>query len=171
MTAKDFLEKQIIPDIQSLVREKPYVAFALISIGIEFLGKGLQVNKSWDDDSTKASYSFNLAIKKLFSTEYQRYSKDNKLYHSFRCGFAHNLLQKPDIALHSTGDNYIKDGIIHLSCEKVFEDFNSAATKLLREEKYKAKMDHEFFGIYQDDAHQPYTGSTYEQHSRVITSK
>ena len=64
MFPKDFIKKVLIKEVGELVESKPYIAFALMAIGIEFLGKCLDVKQQdWNKGSSKKN--FNKAIDTL----------------------------------------------------------------------------------------------------------
>lgn len=50
MTAKDFLELQVIPSISKLVENDPFIAFTIMAISIEFLGKGTKIEHEWGQE-------------------------------------------------------------------------------------------------------------------------
>ena len=92
MLPKEFIQNVLITEFQDIVFRHQYLSFALVSIGIEFLGKCLLKNakdwKSWQMDPTKA---FNRGMDLMIEVD-EKY-KNLKLK-ELRNGFAHTLVPK-----------------------------------------------------------------------------
>ena len=60
-SGKEFIREYLIGKIGKLKDSEPYIAFLMMSIGIEFLGKCLNDKHDWDVSNMSES-DFNLAI-------------------------------------------------------------------------------------------------------------
>lgn len=133
MIVSDFVYKYFIEEIGSLVEEHPFVAFTLMSIGIESLGKCLNANK-WNDRKEKSVDTFNDAIKSYATLT--KYAIIPDLYHNLRCGLAHRLMVQGHIILgpdknNLTGSEYI------IGCMEFYADFRQACLDAINN---KSKM-------------------------------
>ena len=111
MTAKEFIEKELLPTVEYLANKQPYSAFVLMAAGTEFLGKAMRKDARWDDKGSHGKDDFNNAIDKLFPQTNHLYYSSVPLYDKFRCGLLHIVLQKPGLVLHKKG-NHRKDNVI-----------------------------------------------------------
>jgi len=161
MTAKDFIEKELLPTIESLAESHPYSAFVLMAAGTEFLGKAMRKDAPWDDKSNHGREDFNAAIEKLFPPIYKQYDNDFNLYDKLRCGLLHIMLPKDGIMLHQKGKHLEEEKKLHLSCQAYLDDFKSASQALLESQDYKDKVEQDFYDIVIDTEGKPSTGSTY----------
>lgn len=106
MYPKDFIKNVLINEYKDIVDSHPYLSFALIGIGIEFVGKCiLKQHKSWEINPDTA---FKAGLKLLIDVDV-RYEK-LYLKDSLRNGLVHSLLPKSKIAL-----SEIKNGAIHFN--------------------------------------------------------
>ncbi len=57
MLPKDFIQMVLIEGIGDVVKRHPYISFALVAIGIEFLGKCLLIEKNeWHNINASKAY-------------------------------------------------------------------------------------------------------------------
>lgn len=129
----DFIKSVLIDEIGQIHKEHPYISFAMMAVGIEFIGKCLNSQSSWyigrsEDD-------FNRAINELKSFEkYRDYLITFDLYDSLRCGFSHSFSPKNNITISSGSEmsNHTKhNGKINFKCEDFYQDFKSACEEIL----------------------------------------
>ncbi|MBQ9309463.1 MAG: hypothetical protein IJ222_01190 [Bacteroidales bacterium] len=167
MTAKTFLETQVVSSISSLIENDPFVAFTIMAISIEFLGKGQNVKEEWGKEKESSQESFKKGMV-LFPDEYKSYQQEYDLFHSLRCGFAHCVIQSSNIVLHRKGVHYIKDSKLHLSCEQFFADYQTAVNKLIGAPEYSSKMEKDFFTIDTDEQGFPSSAFTADIQTKTI---
>lgn len=122
MTVNEFIKRYFIEEIGSLVELHPFIAFTLISIGIEFLGKCLNSNK-WDDRREKSGEIFNDAIKSYATLT--KYSSIPLLYENLRCGLAHKFMVNGTLIL-GPEQNDLTSAIITIGCKEFYADFKQA---------------------------------------------
>lgn len=131
MTARQHFST-ILNDMDDIVYNHPYHAFALLAIMIEVLGKCLSSQK-WQQDG-QSSTDFKKAIEEYPSL--QQYKAIPDLYHILRCGMAHALLVKPgvklvpkenNISLHIIGCADLYRDILH-----AWDDLNEMKVDTLR---------------------------------------
>lgn len=130
---KEFIQGVLINEMSDIVERHPYLAFALIAIGIEFLGK-CHLTEHQDWNRIKPEKAFNKGLELLIEDEptYRTLNLKNEL----RDGFAHTLLPKSKIAL-----SEVRHGAIHFSqnsqgktilvIEIFYRDFVQACQKIL----------------------------------------
>lgn len=159
MTANVFLKTQVIPSIDKLIKDNPFVAFTIMAISIEFLGKGRNTKYEWGEEKGTSLGAFKKGIE-LFPEEYKSYQQEYDLYHSLRCSFAHCAIQKANIILHRKGKHLKEGSQLHLSCEQFFADFKYAVNQLVDSRKYSSKMEKVFFTVSTDEQGEPSTSST-----------
>lgn len=134
MTTKEFIEQVYLKELSMLSPTHPYIAFAIISIGIEFLGKCLNKDEpTWH--KTKRD-DFNDAIDELLS----KYSNKN-LKDKLRNGFAHSFLPK-GLSLTSNNDpNKIGEhmephpnnpSVTVIVLDELLLDFQNACKEMIR---------------------------------------
>ena len=108
---KEFIQGVLINEIDDIVERHPYLAFCLIAIGIEFLGKCLLTDeKDWHKIPPKKAFEKGLD---LLIKENPKYGELD-LRSELRNGFAHTFLPKSTIAL-----SEVRHGAIHFSPLKV----------------------------------------------------
>lgn len=137
-TGKDFIKEFLIDKIGKLKENEPYVAFLMMSIGIEFLGKCLNNSAVWDTDKMSGS-DFNLAITTL--TTLRKY-QNMDLYDKLRCGLAHCMMVKKGLAIRDKGSNTS----VCISCEEFYKDFKAACEEVMNMPKLPVKnLDDTYF--------------------------
>lgn len=91
----EFFISNIVQEIGEIVKTHPYLSTILISSGIEFLGKCLDSNCTWDQEDLSRKH-FKKALKSM--PDYSYYKKID-LFDRLRCGMIHQLRPKQKIAL------------------------------------------------------------------------
>jgi hypothetical protein len=137
LSPKDFIQQVFINEVGDLVDKHPYIAFMIMGIGIEFLGKCLE-NSDIDWNVTgKSAASFNKAVKSLASLKkYEPYLAKNSyyIYSSLRCGLAHAAKPKHQITLSSKNEMShltIWGDRLNLRCEDFYLDFKLACEEVI----------------------------------------
>lgn len=158
ITLETFIRKYLIYEIRSILKEHPFLAMSLMSIGVEFLGKCLKYN-SVDEIKNKGDHeskkNFNYAIENLNAfKEYQNLiqSKDIELYNNLRCGFVHNFMVKDEIILQASKNDFNTKPIT-IGVGNFFDDFFKACMEVI---KLKSELMNEEFS-YEENG---YTGTT-----------
>lgn len=137
-TAKDFIQKVWIDEMKDVVNKHAFLSFALIPIGIEFLGKCQIKNLDhWDLSLSemKTYKPFDKGLELMVNVD-SRY-KNLDLKNQLRNGFAHTLLPKSKISL-----SEVKAGDIHFAKDKkgrtilvieiLYRDFVIACNKIIK---------------------------------------
>jgi len=133
MMPKDFIKNVLIEEIKDVVDRHPYLAFTLIAIGIELLGKCLMTtHHDWHDIRADKAFDKGLSLLIEENPEYGTLELRNEL----RNGFTHTLLPKSNIALSEIrhGETHFsksKNGKSILVVEVFFSDFVRACEKVL----------------------------------------
>lgn len=128
MLPKEFIQVVLIDECKDIVERHAYISFAVIAIGIEFLGKCMLVNhKYWND--IKPEKAFNEGLKLLVKVD-SRYGHLN-LKRELRDGLAHTLLPKSKIDLVDSKHNLKHFGVNKynqtvLVAEEFYSDFVKA---------------------------------------------
>lgn len=134
---KQFIEITFLNQYRSIVYDQGYhyIGFALVCIGIEFLGKCLDSQCTWHQENLSAAH-FKNAIDRLMPA-YAPYK--SLLYKQLRSGFAHGLLPGADIGLTHRRES-VEYGTKHLQkhgsavtlvIEDFYDDFEKACRALL----------------------------------------
>ena len=158
ITLERFIKKYLVCEIHSILKEHPFLAMSLMSIGVELLGKCLKYN-SVDEIKNKGGHeskkNFNYAIENLNAfKEYQNliHSKDIELYNNLRCGFAHDFMVKDEIILRDSKNDFNTKPIT-IGVGNFFDDFFEACMEVI---KLKSELMKEEFS-YEENG---YTGTT-----------
>ncbi len=123
---RDFIETTFLGEYKQIIytHKYHYVGFALVCIGIEYVGKCLDIaEQDWQKNGLSGKH-FKDAIEQTMP----RYKPHSKLlYTQLRSGFAHGLLPGPRVGL-THRDESLKYGTKHLSehhgaVTAVIEDF------------------------------------------------
>lgn len=136
LSPKKFIEQVFINEVEDLIEKHPYIAFMIMAIGIEFLGRCLSKDTSWDVEKI-SRHSFEEAVKKLPTLQkYKPYLKKNKhdLFGSLRCGLIHSARPKDTIILSSKNEmpNLTTSGNqVSLRCEDFYADFRQACKEVI----------------------------------------
>jgi hypothetical protein len=140
MTPKEFINQVFVNELDKIKDNNPYIAFAIIATGIEFLGKCLDENASHWNVSGKSRTNFEYAIKKLSAfTPYRHYLASHKIWDSLRNGFAHSFVPKYPITLSSKDESahlmlHSNGERLNLRCEDFYEDFKMACIEVIKRE-------------------------------------
>lgn len=139
---KEFIRNVLIEEIGEVVKTHPYISFALISVGIELLGKCLLTNfPHWHRIDSNKAYSKGSSLMEQID---ERYSQIN-LKDELRNGFAHTFKPKGKIALSEVKHGAInfsknKNGQTILVAEEFYRDFVRACHVVL-EKKFDDATD------------------------------
>ena len=135
---RDFIETTFLGQYKKIIYTDKYyyIGFALVCIGIEFVGKCLDTTEQDWQKSGHSQEHFNDAIEHTMP----RYKPHSKLlFAELRCGFAHGLLPGPQLGL-THRDESVKYGTTHLSehhgavtvvIENFYDDFETACRDVL----------------------------------------
>lgn len=139
---KQFIQKVLIDEIGEIHKNYPYIAFASMTIGIEFLGKCLNTHEDWNKKN-RSKKDFQLAVNALNSfSKYKPLLRSHKLWDSMRNGFLHSFVPKESISLSRKGEmahmNKITDKKINLECEEFYKDFKMACEKVIEMNNFKS---------------------------------
>lgn len=135
LTPKEFIQATFINDLGRMITtQNYYLAFVIMGVGIEYLGKCLTPAKDWQ--AGKSRTTFEKAVNTLEAlAPYRRLLKEYDLYDSLRCGLAHAAVPKFQITLSSTDAEaphmYEHNGRINLRCESFYEDFKRACEEVI----------------------------------------
>jgi len=157
MTTKGFIEVVFINETGTLSKTHPYIAFMIMGIGIEFLGKCLNI-ASFDWHEEKVSRQrFEEAVNNLNAlAKYRTLIGKNSqvdLYSSLRCGLAHAAAPKYEITLSSKNEmpNLMlhEDGKrVNLRCEDFYADFKAACEEVINKNyASEDKMNQPFLSV------------------------
>lgn len=117
-----------------MIKPTPYISFAILAIGIEFLGKCLNTNEN-DWNKGRSDLNFKKAINELVAFEEYRDKLDKyELHDSLRNGFAHSFVPKGTISLSSKDEDEnfkVTDGKLNLRCENLYKDFKNACIEVI----------------------------------------
>ncbi len=137
LTPKEFIQKVLIDNIGDIHLKYPYLAFAPMAIGIEFLGKALNSHEDWNYYASGVPrQDFELAINSL--TSFQKYRPlltSNKLWDALRNGFSHSFVPKGTLSLSSGTETAhlvnVTPTKINLRCEDLYIDFKGACEEVI----------------------------------------
>lgn len=150
MTAKEFIQKELVDGIGKIINTSPFLACMAMAAGIEFLGKCLDPVGLWDEDG-KSTDDFKTAINKLFPS-YSQTIDSGKLYHELRCGLLHLCVPKNGLALSDNGKNLREETIgnktrIVINCKQLYEDFKNACNEVMKNSALDSKTSKEFYTV------------------------
>lgn len=143
MMPKEFINQVLIKEIDEIHIEHPYIAFCIMAIGIEFLGKCLNEFDDWNKPG-RSRDDFELAVNNLNSLEpYRNLLKSYRLWDSLRNGFAHSFVPKSTLTLSSKNEakhlEEISAKTINLKCEDFYNDFKKACEEVVEMKTFKSK--------------------------------
>jgi len=135
MTPKEFIQQVLITETGQIHENHPYISFAMMAIGIEFLGKCLNNCEDWNEPR-RSKVDFELAVNTLTSlTIYRPLLSSHNLWDSLRNGFAHSFVPKNTLTLSSKDETAHLTPItatkINLKCEDFYDDFKNACNEVL----------------------------------------
>lgn len=182
MTRVDFIKHVLIGEIGEIGQKHPYLAFSLIAIGIEFLGKCIDTEPN---KSIASRFSFNYAIASLNGFEKYRDLIDNRseykgkskkklagelcpncnhlpkdfdLYDELRCGMCHALLPKGNLLLSDGNEEFsINDNTVTLHLGRLYEDFKNACYEVIEKIQYDSNYHNDDILVIKD--YPPTSGS------------
>jgi hypothetical protein len=136
MNTKEFINQVFIAEYSQIVSKHAYISFALIGLGIEFLGACLDPYEFSETALSEARVKN--AILSLLPTKYQAYqgeiSKDlrNGFAHQFRPGMRLELSQRSEA--HGRGWQHLEktpDQKLCLVAEDLYDDFADACRAVI----------------------------------------
>jgi hypothetical protein len=142
MVPRTFIRDVLITEIRDVIPGHPYLAFPLIGIGIEYLGRALDTAHDWDYTyRPNVQQPFDRAITTLFPRAYHGI----RLRQLMRNGLLHFYAPKPGLALSRLSDPGVSNTITHanhpyldsrgditLVVEYLFDDFVDACERVMR---------------------------------------
>ena len=136
MTPKQFIQQVLIKEVGEIHQTHPYISFATMAIGIEFLGKCLNTHEDWNYYSSGVPrQDFERAINQLNSfSRYRVHLSTHNLWDALRNGFSHSFVPKNTLTLSSKnemGHLVIHGSKVNLKCEDFYLDFKSACEEVI----------------------------------------
>lgn len=142
LSGKDNIQN-IINELEDIVNNHPYFAFALLAIIIEVFGKCYDSNLDWQHRDS-ARNAFKLGIDKCSSlTKYKAIGSD-VIYTTLRCGLLHAFLPKDGILL-AEDKNDLKNNII--GCKSLYQDIIKAWEQLKTDPNIQNKLTNQVIEI------------------------
>ena len=140
MKPKEFIETVLINEVGAIHLQYPYISFAMMAIGIEFLGKSLNQYEDWNQPD-RSKIDFELAINSLNSfAKYRPLLTSHNLWTSLRNGFLHSFVPKNTLTLSSKDETAhlvaITPTKINLRCEDFYADFKGACQEVIAIENF-----------------------------------
>jgi hypothetical protein len=142
MVPRTFIKRVLVDEIGDIVPHHPYLAFPLIAIGLEFLGRAVDVGRPWNHTCLGGGQRpFDEAIGRLFPQSYHdkdlRRSMRNKMLHIYRPqpGLALGRFTDPGVARRIPASSHpYRDvsGNVTLVVEYLFDDFAAACDQVIR---------------------------------------
>jgi hypothetical protein len=134
ITPKEFIQQVLINEVGEIHEKFPYISFATMAIGIEFLGKCLNSEEDWNKPN-QSKIDFEYAINNLTPFEkYRDFLSEFELWTSLRNGFLHSFVPKNKLTLSSKDEmEHLRkhNGKLNLKCEDLYSDFKSACEDVL----------------------------------------
>lgn len=141
MLPRAFIRGVLINEIEDVIPGHPYLAFPLVGIGIEYLGRALDTAHNWNHHYTgNAVRPFDRAITTLFPKTYH----DKNLRQTLRNGLLHFYAPHPGLALGRVTDRGVSkritpathpyrdaSGNVTLVIEFLFDDFKAACEQVV----------------------------------------
>ena len=163
MLPKQFINQVFVNELGIIKDSNPYISFAIMAIGIEFLGKCLDMERQDWNASGKSQFHFELAVNNLNSLKvYRQYLSSHKLWDSLRNGFAHSFVPKRTLSLSSKNEAphlYISiNGLtLNLKCEEFYEDFKKACLEVINQkfDDPNDKMNKDLLSVPQEQVYDP----------------
>jgi hypothetical protein len=138
MKPKQFIEAVFLTDLSGII-DRPYIAFAIMGTGIEFLGKCLDLSAAHWNVSGRSKKNFEDAINTLNSFKaYRQFLTSHRLWDSLRNGFNHSFVPKWPLTLSSKGECphlfISQNDRLNLRCEDFYHDFRNACLEIIEME-------------------------------------
>lgn len=136
MTPKQFIQQVLIDEVGEIHLKHPYISFATMAIGIEFLGKCLNSHEDWNHYASGVPrQDFERAINQLDSfSKYRTYLLSHNLWDALRNGFSHSFVPKNTLSLSSKSEmtHLVNHGNkVNLKCEDFYSDFKLACEEII----------------------------------------
>lgn len=154
MTPKEFINQVFISELSTIKDTNPYISFAIMATGIEFLGKCLDSAARHWNVPKKSQINFEFAINNLDSLEkYRPYLNSHRIWDSLRNGFAHSFVPKFPLTLSSKNElNHMAihgNNRLNLKCEDFYQDFSNACKEIINMEfdDHEDKMNKELISV------------------------
>jgi len=136
LSAKEFIQKVFIDDIQKLIDAQLYhFAFVIMAQGLETLGSFLDNKPLKARDQSKLRFSH--AINRLMPKEYASWNNNHRLYDQLRASMSHTFTTSRHLILTSKNDSTFAnkhlaeiDGQLVLIAETFYNDFKKACLRL-----------------------------------------
>jgi len=143
LTPKQFIQNFLINEIGEIHTNHSYISFAIMAIGIEFLGKCLNECEDWNKGG-RCEKDFDKAINSLNSfSSYRPLLKSHNLWDSLRNGFLHSFVPKNTIRLSSKDEaghlQNISPTQINIKCENFYADFKGACEEVVKMTTFPSK--------------------------------
>jgi len=139
MTARNFIETLFVHQVGEIEPTQPYIAFMIMGIGIEFLGKCLNPGKFNEEGVSRLRFEEAINQIPALSKYIGLVGKNSKfdLYSSLRCGLAHVAAPKYPITLSSKNEMphlevHDNGNRINLRCEDFYADFRQACEEVIK---------------------------------------
>lgn len=154
VTVREFIKTHLIEHIGEIKDNYPYLAFLLMTVGIEFFGKCQRNNRDWnyyDKQNPSADFENGMRIAPL-----QKYGAYD-LRSNLRNGMAHSFIPKGGIFVSNNGTDCQSIG-----CSQLYNDFKAACNDVLEGKvQMPAKsLDDVFFTITNTPDGNSITGGT-----------
>jgi hypothetical protein len=156
---RDFIKTTLLGEYRQIIYKHKYyyIGFALVCVGIEFIGKCIDAEQDWH----KIGQSKRHFAEALAETMPAYKTHGDLLYKELRSGFAHGLLPGPQIGLTHRAESK-EYGTTHLSkhhgtitvvIEDLYDDFAGACENVLqRHFPARDKMSKPLLAIPSDSA-------------------
>lgn len=137
MTPKEFISVVFLNELKELSYAKPYISFAVMATGIEFLGKCLDTEALHWNEKNKSKINFEYAMNNLEAfSPYRRFLDSHKMWDSLRNGFSHSFVPKYPITLSSKNELgnlalQLNDTRLNLKCEDFYSAFAQACLEVV----------------------------------------
>lgn len=140
LTVSEFIAEELDLKIGKLINEYPFLSFSLICMGIEFLGKCMDDEHTFEcKDKGISKTQFNNCLKKYMVRYVEFIGKKNfDLYSNLRCGFAHKFRhgKKFSLAPITSTDKHLSilsDGKMVIRIDEFYNDFSSACKSVIND--------------------------------------
>jgi hypothetical protein len=138
MQPNEFINVVFIHELKGIVQATPYISFLIITTGIEFLGKCLDLEAPHWNVKNRAKVNFEYAINQLNAFEnYRPFLESHRLWDSLRNGFSHSFVPKFTVTLSSKNEMphltiHHDNQRVNLRCEDFYTDFSNACIEVIK---------------------------------------
>lgn len=136
MMPKEFIQVVLIDELRLVVEQRPYISFAPVTIGFEFIGKALDITEpTWRKNSPKDDWE--RPFKQLSClSQYLPHLQSYKLHDCIRNGYMHTFIPKGKINVSSRLDIHShleisQTGKLNIKCEQYYEDLVLACKEII----------------------------------------